>query len=221
MRSRFRLVGGLVLVAVAAVASVLALPDLPERTAIHWGPGGSPDDFASPAFAAAFVPALMVVVLALFEGLPRVDPLKENFEEFAGVYDALVLATLGFLAGVHGLVLAFNLGYGVPMDVAVAVGVGGLYVVLGAVLHRVQRNWAVGVRTPWTLSDDVVWERTHDRAGSAFVVAGVASVAAALAVPEYATLVVVASAVVVAVAVSAYSYVLYRRRHPEGERTSP
>ena len=221
MGTQRRLAGGLVLAGVAAAASAVALPDLPARTAIHFGPGGTPDDYASPPFVAAFVPGLMLGLLALFEGLVRVDPLRENLRESEGVYDALVIGTLAFLTVVHGLVLAYNLGYDVPIDTTVFVAVGALYVVLGVAMRRVERNWIVGFRTPWTLSDDAVWERTHAVGSVALVLAGVVTVAGTLLVPAYGVWFVVGTILAVAVFTYAHSYVLYQRRHPDGETSTP
>ena len=47
-----------------------------------------------------------------------------------------------------------------------------LLALLGNVLGKVRRNFWVGVRTPWTLADVRVWERTHRLAAWLFTVAG-------------------------------------------------
>ncbi|WP_227134416.1 SdpI family protein [Halorubellus salinus] len=220
MGTQRRLAAGLVLAGVAAAASAFALPDLPARTAIHFGSGGTPDNYASPLLAAAFIPALMLALLALFEGLVRVDPLRENLRESEGAYDGLVVATLAFLVVVHALVLAYNLGYDVPTADATYVAVGVLYVALGVAMRRVDRNWIVGFRTPWTLSDDAVWERTHAVGSVALVLAGVVTVAGTVLAPAYGVWFVVGTILAVAVFTYAHSYVLYRRRHPDGESTT-
>jgi uncharacterized membrane protein len=221
MGTQRRLTAGLVLVGVAAAASAVALPDLPARTAIHFGPGGTPDDHASPLFAAAFVPGLMLALLALFEGLVRADPLRENLREAEGVYDGLVVATLAFLVVVHALVLAFNLGYEVSIGEATYLAVGVLYVALGVAMRRVERNWIVGFRTPWTLSDDAVWERTHDVGSVALVLAGVVTLVGTALWPAYGVWLVLGTIFGVAAFTYAHSYVLYRRRHPDDDRTTP
>mgnify|MGYP000373739717 CR=1 FL=1 len=216
-----RLTAGVLLTVVAAAASALALPDLPARVAIHFDAGGTPDDYASRAFAAAFVPALMLGLLALFEGLVRVDPLRENIRAAEGVYDGVVVATLAFLAFVHGLVLAYNLGYEVSIAEATYLAVGVLYVALGVAMRYVERNWIVGFRTPWTLSDDAVWERTHAVGSVALALAGVVTVVGTALVPAYGVWFVLGTILAVAAFTYAHSYVLYQRRHPDGERTTP
>jgi uncharacterized membrane protein len=221
MGTQRRLIAGTVLVGVAAAASAFALPDLPTRVAIHFDASGTPNDYASPAFAVAFVPAVMLCLLALFEGLVRVDPLRENLRESETVYDAIVVVTLAFLALMHGLVLASNLGYAVPIDDATYLAVGLLYVGLGVGVRYVERNWVVGFRTPWTLSDDAVWERTHDVGSIALVLAGVVTMVGTALWPAYGVWFVLGTILGVAVFTYAYSYVLYQQRHPDAEQATP
>ena len=45
-----------------------------------------------------------------------------------------------------------------------------LWFCLGVFLKRAKRNWFVGIRTPWTLSSDLVWDKTHQVGGRLFQV---------------------------------------------------
>jgi len=211
-RQRFGIAGALL--AAGLLASALALPELPSRVVVHWGPGGAADGYGPPLFAALFLPAVAAGLLALFAVLPRVDPLGENVAAFRAAYDWLVVATVGFLVLLHLAVLAVNLGYDVAITDVAAVGFAALFWVLGGVLARAERNWFVGIRTPWTLSSDEVWDRTHALGGWLFRATGVLALGALL-VPEYAVVFFVGPVLVVAVGTGAYSYWLYRRLDPE------
>lgn len=221
MGTQRRLTAGVLIAGVATAASALALPDLPARVAIHFDASGTPNDYASQAVAAAFVPAFMLCLLALFEGVVRVDPLRENLRASEGVYDGVVIVTLAFLAFVHGLLLAYNVGYAVPIGDATFFAVGLLYVALGVAMRNVDRNWIVGFRTPWTLSDDAVWERTHAVGSVALVLAGLVTIAGTALLPAYGVWFVVGTILGVAVFTYAHSYALYRRRHADGEQATP
>lgn len=75
--------------------------------------------------------------------------------------------------------------------------------------ERAEQNWFVGIRTPWTLSSEAVWRRTHDRAGPLFKFAGLLALGA-LAVPSLAVAFVVVPVVAVSLYAIVYSYVVYR-----------
>jgi len=53
------------------------------------------------------------------------------------------------------------------------VPVGLLFIFLGNLLPKVPKNYFIGIRTPWTLSSEDIWQRTHRLGGWCFVISGV------------------------------------------------
>jgi uncharacterized membrane protein len=210
MNLRRSYVVGIALVALSAVASVLAAPEMPARMATHWNAAGEVDGHMATEYALALFPALSAVLLVAFAALPRIDPLGENVAAFRDQYDTFVVLLLAFLTYVHLLVLAVNAGYEFRMIQALAPGVGALLYYVGVLSEHAEQNWFVGVRTPWTLSSEAVWERTHERVAPLFKIAGGIAALAAL-VPTYAELLVAAPVAAVALYATVYSYVEYRR----------
>jgi len=49
---------------------------------------------------------------------------------------------------------------------------GILFYYCGILIENAKRNWFIGIRTPWTLSNEKVWERTHKIGGKLFKIAG-------------------------------------------------
>jgi uncharacterized membrane protein len=209
----------LLVLAVTAGATAMVYPSLPEQFAVHFDATGTPDSFYGRAFGAALVPAISVVTYAMFRVLPVIDPRGENFRKFRATYDAIVLLTLVFLAFVQGLLLAYNLGIDYPQNALVLGGVGLLFAGLGVLFRRAEPNWFVGIRTPWTLSDDEVWRRTHRVAAPLYVLAGALMVVGAF-LPVPTEFVVGVAAAIAALVPAAYSFVVYRRRE-RGGRDSP
>src|SRR2546425_3355252 len=160
MRSRWF---GLVVAAVAVAMSVGAYPQLPPTVATHWSLNGTPDGFSSRFWALAIVPLVLVVMTAVFNVLPKVDPRGENYAKFLSSYWLIANAVIVFLLVAHGMIIAAGLGFAVKIDRLMPLGIGLLFVFLGNFLTRVEPNWFVGIRTPWTLSSDTVWRRTHHR----------------------------------------------------------
>ena len=116
-----------------------------------------------------FIMAVMALVLPL---LPNIDPRRENFEKFRPTYDLVINAVITVLAVLHVAMLGAALGWPVSMERLVPVMVGAMFILLGNVMPRARPNWWFGIRTPWTLSNDRVWERTHRLGGYLFVGAG-------------------------------------------------
>src|SRR5207237_7226570 len=208
MRSRWF---GLFIATLAVAASIWAYPRLPPTMATHWNLHGTPDGFSSRVWALAIVPIMLVFMTIIFNVLPKVDPRGENYAKFLRSYLLIANAVIVFLLVAHALVIASGLGYSVKIDRLMPLGVGLLFVFLGNYLTRVEPNWFVGIRTPWTLSSDTVWRRTHRTGGLLMVIGGlVLAVGAFMPRPVFLAL-FVATIVIVAVIPIVQSYVLWKR----------
>ena len=205
-----RTLASIALVAAMAAASVLLYDRLPEQMATHWNADGAVDDTLPRTMALALFPALGLLLTGLFALVPRIDPLGGNIAEFRSAYDLMAVTGVALLAYAQALVLRWNLGNEFPVTAAVAPAVAAVYVVTGYVVERAERNWFVGFRTPWTLSDERVWERTHSRGGRLLKIAG-GIAAAGVVFPGYAIALLVAPVLLVAVYTTVYSYREYRR----------
>ena len=192
--------------------SVALLPSLPAEMATHWNAAGEVDDTMGKTAGALFVPGTMLFVLAMLHVAPAIDPKRGNIEGFRGAYEWFVAGTMAFLAYVHGLTLLWNLGYEIPIAVGVVPAVAALFVAAGFLIERAGQNWTVGIRTPWTLSDEDVWRETHRRGGLAFKLAGVVALVG-LAFPEQAVWFVVVPLLLAGAYAVGYSFVAYRRRN--------
>jgi uncharacterized membrane protein len=201
----------LLLVIAAIVASVIAYPKLPDRVPIHWNFRGQIDGYGSKWMTLVLLPGVLIGLWALLRALPKADPFHENYAKMSGTYDLVVNAGLTVLAAAHLAVLGTTLGLPIDMKRAMPLSVGVLFVVIGNVLPRARRNFWFGIRTPWTLMNERVWERTHRVGGYAMVGAGILCIAAAFLPVDVAapTLVVVGGAA--ALGLVLYSYVAWRQ----------
>lgn len=168
------------LLIVAAFAfSLIVYSRLPERVPVHWGVHGNVNRYGSRAEAAFVVPTVMLAVWLLLRFLPRIDPRRANYEKFADTYELLINSFIAVFAVIHVSNLGTALGWPIAMQRLVPVLVGLLFIILGNALPRARPNWWFGIRTPWTLSNDRVWMRTHRVAGYLFAGAGVVLLVAA------------------------------------------
>ena len=130
------------------------------------------------------MPIIAGVLTVLLSGLPAIMPSNARLERSWGPYVVAWLATLTLLLAVHLAMLTYALGLHVDMTRGVVVCVGVLIAVIGNLLGKVRYNYVFGIRTPWTLSDERVWDRTHRFAGRAMVLGGLFMLIAGLVTPS-------------------------------------
>ena len=157
--------------------SVLILPALPAEIPIHWNLFGEPDSTMA-RFPGAFLMVLVgIAVWLLFAGLPRIDRRRSHYADFNHSYWLLCNLVLVFLAAAHVLMLGIGLGWDVDPVRAMLIGLGLLFLGISPLLPRISSNPWTGIRTPWTLSNETVWRRTHRVGGYMFAPAGLLIVA--------------------------------------------
>lgn len=211
-RSRLQRWYPVLLAALGALLSVVVYSRLPSSLAIHWDLDGNPNGWMPRPIGAFFGPVFLLVLWQLLRLAPRIDPRQENYARFGGAYDTIVAGVLLLVLATHVITILFALGIHVPIGRLVPALVGVLFVVMGNVMPRLRSNWWFGVRTPWTLSNERVWARTHRLAGYCMAGAGILMVLAALALPVSLGLpVVLGAAVAAALAPIVYSYLTWRR----------
>ncbi len=201
------------LVAAALSASVIVYPRLPDRVPTHWNVQGQVDGTGDKSWAAFAMPAAMALMIGVFAALPWLSPRKFSVDSFRSTYLAIMVIVVALLGYIHGLTLYAGLTG--TVDVARAL-VGGLMLFLAAIgnlLGRVRRNFYVGIKTPWTLASERVWNDTHRLAAWTFTAGGLIGAALGLAGFLIASTAVLAVAALVPVF---YSFAHYKRLERAG-----
>lgn len=201
----------LLIVAAAFIGSAAVFSSLPERTPTHWNLKGEIDGWSGRAWGAWMIPVMITLLWALMRWLPSIDPRGSNYVKFGGAFEVIMVSVMLFMLAVHAIVLRAALGFPVAVDRVMPFGVGVLLVVIGNLLPRARSNWFVGIRTPWTLSSDRVWEKTHRFGGRLFVIGGIV-IAAAAALGVRGTQLILATVIAAcALGAAVYSYIEWRK----------
>jgi uncharacterized membrane protein len=182
----------------------------PDRIPLHWTLSGEPDRYGGKFEGLLLLPLITLGVYLLMWFLPKVDPRRANYALFEGAYGALRLSVISFQALLYGFILLWIQGVRLDVAVVVPVLVGGLLVVIGNLLGKIRPNWFVGVKTPWTLSSQRSWVKTHRMAGWTFVLLGLAFAALGLAGPAWAIPALVVATVGSILWLFVYSYLVWR-----------
>jgi uncharacterized membrane protein len=211
MSIRATIVLSILMIAFSLVFSLFVFDSLPEQMASHWNAASQVDGYMPRFWGAFLMPIVATGMVALLLVIPLIDPLKANIAQFREYFNAFITVMVAFLAYMHVVTVLWNLGYNqFNMGTAVLPGIGLIFVFAGIMMRKAKRNYFIGIRTPWTLSSDWVWERTH-RAGSVlFILSGLLSLAGAF-FPDIAMWFVFVPVLGVTLFLVVYSYVLYQR----------
>lgn len=163
----------LLLIAVAVIAGVLLWDQLPEQMASHWNTNDQVDGYMSKFWGVFLMPLVVLGMLVLFIALPGMDPLKANIAEFRGAFNLFIVLITVFMLYIHGLTLVWNLGnQDFKISSAMLPFLGVVFIFIGYLLKQAKRNFFIGIRTPWTLSSDHVWNKTHQLGSVLFIASG-------------------------------------------------
>ncbi len=211
MSTRATILLSIFLIVIASVISAAVYPRLPERVASHWNTANQVDGYMPRFWGAFLMPLVSLGLLALFLLIPQIDPLKANVEKFRGAFNGFIASIVVFMLYLHGLTLAWNLGYEqFDMGAALLPALGLIFILAGIMMRQAKRNYFIGIRTPWTLHSDRVWDETHRLGGTLFIASGLLALAGAF-IPRYAFWLLLVPLLGSTLFLVVYSYVLYRQ----------
>ncbi|MBI2832711.1 MAG: SdpI family protein [Chloroflexi bacterium] len=185
-------------------------PQMPERMASHWNAQGQVDGYMSRFWGVFLMPVVSLGLSLLLLLIPKIDPLKANIEKFKRDYYGFVLVILVFMLYLYLLTLFWNMDFRFNMGRMLAPAFAVLFYFCGVMIGKAKRNYFIGIRTPWTLSNEAVWNKTHRLGGKLFKAAGVIALLG-LIFEDYAFLFVIVPAMLGALWAVIYSYLLYRK----------
>jgi len=212
MSTRTTTIVVLIMLVAATLAGLLLWNQLPDQMASHWNVNDQVDGYMSRFWGVFLLPLITLGMLVLFLAVPSIDPLKANIAQFRGAFNLFIVLIVAFMLYIYGLSLAWNLGYtDFKMSGAMLPAIGLLFVFIGFMMRQAKRNFFIGIRTPWTLSSETVWNETHRVGAVLFMVSGVLAFLGAFFGGTTAFWMMFAPIIGSTIFLLVYSYVLYRR----------
>ena len=153
------------------LVGVLLWNRLPETMATHFDFHNEPNGWSSRTFAVFGMPLVLLGLhwmCILLSGLPGFA--KPEASPKLQRLLLLVIPAVSLLVTV--LVYGYALGASFSIARIVWVFVGVIFAAVGNYLPKIRRNTLTGIRLPWTLMDDAVWNKTHRFSGPVWVLGG-------------------------------------------------
>jgi uncharacterized membrane protein len=202
----------IILIIGAILAGIMLWNQLPDPMASHWNVNDEVDGYMSRFWGVSMMPLILIVLFLLFLLIPNIDPLKANIAQVRETFNLFITFIIGFMVYVHALTLSWNLGYtNLGIGKAMLPAMGLLFFIIGSMLRKAKRNWFIGIRTPWTLSSDTVWNEIHRIGGILFMVAGVIAVIGGFFGGMVAFWSILVPVLGTTIFLIVYSYVLYQK----------
>ncbi|MGJ7922706.1 SdpI family protein [Neobacillus sp. LXY-4] len=189
----------------------IAYPKLPAELPTHWGFNGEANGYSSKFNAMLTQVGIMTLLYISVAFLPKIDPRRANYKYFSSSYQMIFNSLLTLFFGLNIIVILIGLGYDIPMSSLGTIIAGAIFIVLGNVMQRVRSNFFLGIRTPWTLSNDEVWRKTHRLGGKIFFGGGVILILATFLSGAFKEAVIIGVIAVIIIAPYIYSYWLFKK----------
>ena len=167
------LIIALTIIVISFIIGVSLYSYFPDRIASHWGPNGEVNGYMPKFLGLFLMPIISIGIFILFYFIPKLDPLKKNYQDFQKYYDSFILIMIIFLFYIHILTILWNLHVVFNMNHTLIPALGFLFFYIGILVKNLKRNWFIGIRTPWTISNDKVWKKTHILGSNLFMISGV------------------------------------------------
>ena len=188
-------------------------PQMPERMVSHWNAKGEADGYMPKTWGLFLMPFISLAMALLLFLIPKLDPLKENIEKFRKYFDVFIILILLFLFYLNILVIVWNLGVRFNFIYATTPAFSVLFYYIGILIGNAKRNWFIGIRTPWTLSSETVWDKTHKIGGKLFKISALIALIGIL-FGQFAVYFVVLPVILTALYTFIYSYFEYKKENP-------
>ena len=200
----------ILIIILSILISILFYRYLPDSMASHWNGQGVVDGYSSRLFNVIFFPLLNIFLFILFIFIPKIDPKWKSIRLLEGKFNLFISSMLVFMVLLQLNVYLWNIGIMILMGVVMPILMGGLFIVVSILIRDAKQNYTIGIRTPWTLHSERVWDKTHALGYKLFLGSGILSIASAL-VPKYSIWIVLGSVILSTVSLFIYSYLEFKK----------
>jgi uncharacterized membrane protein len=145
---------------------------LPEEFPMHWNYRGEVDRYMAKEKGIYILPFLTLGLTLFFPLLQKIDPRKEKYQQFRKPWEIFQLLFVVFFAYIYFISLYIALHPDLSMNTFMLSGIGVLFIVLGNYMGKIRQNYFVGIKTPWTLHNEMIWNKTHRLGAWCFVLGG-------------------------------------------------
>jgi uncharacterized membrane protein len=188
---------------------------LPQIIPTHWNSAGAVNGYSSKFIGLFLLPIITLAVYLFFLLIPRIEVYKDNLSKFSNHFFGFKVVFVLFFFSLYIVTVFQASGFLFNMNFFMFPALAVLFFYIGHILPFVKRNFFIGIRTPWTLSSDYVWEKTHTVGGIVFKALGVIFLCG-IFFGAFAIYFILVPVIIGVVFLVIYSYIIFQKNHTNG-----
>jgi len=200
----------ILIIVLSFAVGIYFYPQMPDMMISHWGIEGEPNGQMSKFWGLFLMPIMSVILATILILVPKIDPLKENIKNFGKYFEGFIVIFFLFLFYIYLLTIFWNLGIKFDFIFAMVPAFTILFYYTGVLIEHAEKNWSIGIRTPWTMSSEKVWNKTHKLGGKLFKLSALIGLIG-LFFKDYAIYFIIIPILASSLFLFLYSYLEYRK----------
>jgi uncharacterized membrane protein len=189
-----------------------------QQIPVHWGLDGKPDRYGGKLEGLGLMPGIAGFLLLLFWAIPKIEPRRLNLEKSLKAYKIIIGLLMTILCVIHAGTVFSCMGYAIDLNRIVTLSVGVMFIGIGNVMGKIRSNFFMGIRTPWTLSSELSWRKTHRLGGWLFVGLGLFMLLAGFIQHKLVFGFLMVGIIAMVVVLFVYSYLVWKK-DPDRQKT--
>lgn len=203
-----------ILSALSYAGILISYPGLPEKIPLHWNSRFEIDNWGSKSHI-LLLGLLPFLILITADSLTRYNKNKVVNPKHVKVYRILKYAVVLFLILLNWVTVITAQGYGIGIRIIFPVLLGSFFIISGNYMPALKSNYFIGIRNPWTLSNELVWRKTHKAGGYLFIFMGLIMISLSfIKTVNYGKLIFLLIIIAI-LGINLYSYLIFRKRIKE------
>ena len=143
------------------------------RVPSHWNIRGEIDGYTGKWTAILLFPGINILMFIIMLSLPFISVrYRKTPERFSHMVPLITNIVIFFFAVIHIYTLLLGAKLVSFAGSFIFYALGLMFILLGNILPKMPSSFFIGIRTPWTLSSEYVWRKTHKVGGVCFALSG-------------------------------------------------
>lgn len=155
----------------AVIPGFVVYNKLPEKVATHFNISNEPDSYMPKLAAIVVLPVFLAVLEIICCLITSTDKRTENSRK-ANIMVRFIIPVLAFV--MEGIIILYALEKLTNIGAVAGLIISAFLIVIGNYMPKTRQNRFLGIKTPRTLSDERIWDKTHRFAGFVWTIGGIA-----------------------------------------------